>query len=172
MYVDREGLADPGRHPEHAELGLRLQAVPRFDLEGGHAPRSQLSSPAQGSLEELLVGRRPRRPYGGHDAPTGRGDLLVGGPVEPLSELTGPVAAEDDVRVAIDEAREQPLPTSPVDRPGQLLRLSRELPPGPHPADPVPPCRHRPVLDPAEAVVGHGRQVDPDPDPVPRRCRQ
>jgi hypothetical protein len=57
---------------------------------------------------QRLMSRRPRREHGGLDAAAGPRNLLIRDTAEPLLEFLDPIAAVDQVRVAIDQSRGDP----------------------------------------------------------------
>ena len=100
---------EPARDPQHFQFGLDVQAVARPDLDGADAFGQQRVEPGQRLGEELGFGARVGVADGREDAAAGAGDLLVRRARQPLFELTRAVAAENEVRVAIDERwRDQP----------------------------------------------------------------
>ena len=62
----------------------------------------------QGAGDELVLARRAGRLDGGDDAAAGAGDLLVARAFQAQLELVRPVAAKDEMGVAIDEPGRDP----------------------------------------------------------------
>ena len=71
--------------------------------------------------------------HGGDNSAAGAGDFLVGAPLEAHLEFPGPVAAPDQVRVAVDERRRDQA-ASEVD-PGRRAEGRRQVGPRSAPAD-------------------------------------
>jgi hypothetical protein len=88
----------PGEAHETLLVG-DAQAVAALDLEGRGALRVQLVDEAGEPVPKLVVGRRPGRGHGRADAA-----CFVAAPGHARGELVGPVAAEHEVRVGVDEA--------------------------------------------------------------------
>ena len=126
---------DRPRHPQHPELGLRVEPVARLDLDRRHPLGDQRVDPRQRAGEQLRLVRRPRRPHRRDDAAAGPRDLLVARALEPHLELARPVAAEDDVGVAVDQRRRHQPPAE----------VAHRAPAGPAaPRRPARPRRSRP----------------------------
>ena len=96
--------ADPARDAELLELRLLLQPVAGFDLDGGDTLGHQRGEALIGGGEERILARLARRLDGGEDAAAGPRDLLIGRALQSQFELMRPVAAIDEMGVAIDQA--------------------------------------------------------------------
>src|SRR5262249_56048150 len=94
-----------------------------------------------------LLARRARRGDRGTDSAAGAGDLLVSGAAEAQLELVRAVAAIDEMRVAIDEARGHPAA-------GEVVHLARDA------AGIAGQIRHRPEPGDAAVLDGECRALD------------
>ncbi|HRD29689.1 MAG TPA: hypothetical protein PLO65_15415 [Caulobacter sp.] len=191
VLVFRHGVQaeEAGHHPrvaveiagraQHLQLGLEVQAVAGLDLKGRDALGDEGRQPPAGGLDQPGLGRRARGRHGRADTAAGQGDLLVGRAVQPRLVLADAVAAEHQVRVAVDQARRDPAAVQP--RHAGRLDL-RQITPRADPQDPAVLHGDRRVLDRAigRAAGRHGRgaavgdeKVDPLHRPVlpsgPRR---
>ena len=145
----------------------RIEPVARLDLDGrATAPHQRVE--AQAALVEQFVVRCCRRPFdGGSDAPAGFRDLLVARAGAAHRMLVGARAAEDEMCVAVDEARRDPRAAKRDDflRPksGELGALAdaEDLAVG---------DRDGAIFDEPERIAGRfleGRDVAIDEQPVP-----
>jgi hypothetical protein len=120
--------AEPGRYPafgldrpQRRKLRLAVEAVAGLGLERRRARMEHpLAMPAHGLAEPVLAGF-PRRLDRGQDAAAGSVQLLVARSARAQLELTGAVAGEARVRVAVDEPGERAQAT-----PVELLDLARK----------------------------------------------
>jgi hypothetical protein len=135
---ERDVVGELRRDLAAAPLRLDVEAVARLDLDVGDAGPQRLGAAAGGERRELLGGGRAGR-LGRHADPAG----LVRRAGHPGGELVAAVAGEYEVRVAVDEARDDAA-AARVDAPvaGRARALDR---------------RHAPVLD-------HQRGVADDPE--------
>ena len=138
------GAAEAARHFEHPDLGVEVQPVPGLDLHGGRALAGHRLQAAQSAPEELLGRGGPGGPQGGHDPATGGGQFLVARSSETRLELAPPVAAEDQVRVAVDQGGRDP---APLERACLLRPMGRKFRFRPDPGDLAVPDRERPAVD-------------------------
>ena len=149
--------AQEGRHPsrpgdstELGELGVPVEAVAGFPLEGRGSVREHPAPMAlDKGLEGLLAGLSGRT-HRGQDAAAGSVELLVRGAARAQLEFRGPIAGEARVGMAVDEPRDD-RPPSPV----QVHDLRRqrgpvELAHGPDRDDPSSLAEHVGVLDDAD----------------------
>ena len=97
--------AEPARHRQAAPLIGLCQAIARLDLQRGHALGHQRQRTSAGRREQGLRTGRACRRHGRAYAATGTGDVFVARPTQQLLELLRTLAAIDQVRVAIDQAR-------------------------------------------------------------------
>ena len=102
--LDRQALAEFARHLQHLQLGLDIEPVARLDLDRRDALGQEIFEPPRGRGEKLLLARRARRLDRRQDAAARLGDLGIGDAVEPHLEFSRPIAAIDEMGVAIDEA--------------------------------------------------------------------
>ena len=105
----------------------------------------------QGAGDELVLARRAGRLDGGDDAAAGAGDLLVARAFQAQLELVRPVAAIDEMGVAIDEAGGDPAALAVdslarIPAGGQVLLRSGK-------GNPAILGSNGPVLDDPEAVI-------------------
>ena len=94
----------PGR-AQHAALGVEIEAVAGLDLDRRDAALHEARQPRPGSREQLVRAGRAGRGHRGLDAAAQARDLLVAGAVPARLELRQAVAGEDEVGMAVDEAR-------------------------------------------------------------------
>jgi len=95
--------ADAARDAQLLQLRLLLQPVSGLDLDGGDAFGHQCGEAPVGRGEERIFARLARRLDGGEDAAACPRDLLIGRALETELELMRPVAAIDEMGVAIDQ---------------------------------------------------------------------
>ena len=99
--------AEALHHAELLAFRCEIQAVPRFDFDGGAAVREERVEPGAGQRFELRFGASAHVPHRLEDAPPLGGDgLIVFAQRAPLV-VVQPRRPEDGVGVAVDEAREQ-----------------------------------------------------------------
>ena len=110
-FLDRYGqiLAELPRHLERAALGRQFQSIARFDLDGRDAFRHQALEPRRRRFVQRFLRRRASVAHGRLDAAARSRNLLIGCAAESLLELRDTIAAVDQVRVAVDQARRDPL---------------------------------------------------------------
>jgi hypothetical protein len=137
---ERRLRGDLGGQPQAARLVLDRQPVPALDLHGGRALPPHLGEQADQPVPQLGVGRPPGGGDGGADPAA-----VVAGTRHPGLELGRPVAGEDQVGMAVDEAGDH-RPAADVDAVVGLGCVRR----GPDPDD-------GPVLD-DEGGVRHDAQ--------------
>ncbi len=104
-HLDRAFAAELAGDAEHPELGFEVQAIAGLDLDGGDAFGDQAVEPLQRRTEKRRLAGCARGAHGGKDAATGRGDVFVAGPRHALLELIRAIAGEDQMGVAVDQAR-------------------------------------------------------------------
>ncbi len=126
-----------------------------LDLDRGDALGHQRRHALGGAGDQLVLaggaGRLDRR----DDTAARLGDLLVGGALEPQLELVRPVAAIDDMGVAVDQPRCHPAPLEVDARLSGTGILARA-----HPGDLVAADPDRRILDRAIGfLAGHGRGI-------------
>ena len=83
----------------------KIEPVAGFDLDGRAALGDQTVEAGQALRHEVVLARRAGRLHGREDAAARAGDFLVAGALEAQLELVRPVAAEDEVGMAIHQAR-------------------------------------------------------------------
>src|SRR5205085_6011383 len=166
---DADGLAFPKRFrgAEHLQLGLDVEPVAGFDLQCGDAAPDQRPQPRPRGFDQFLKAGRAGGLHRGGDAAARPRDLFIARAFQPLLEFAGTIAAEDEMGVAVDQARRNPGAVQRLD----ALRLEAgELGP---PADADDP----PVLDADCAIFDraerarhgriHGGEVAVDEQAVP-----
>lgn len=118
------GIAQPGDDAEHLLFRALVQAVARLDLERRGAATHGEGEAALGQREQLHVGGLARGRHGRADAAAAGRDLLVALALDAALELVDAIAAEDEVRVRINEARRDHAPAGIdlVDFPARQLR--------------------------------------------------
>jgi hypothetical protein len=137
---DRHALQAPGG-AKHLGLVCGIEAVARFDLEGGHALAAEGIDPALRARHQIVFRGGAGLGHGRADAAAGACDLLIACPLQPELELARPVAGIDEMGMAIDQARRQPGAGQIMDMAGELFRRSRQV---------------RPRTDPGDAPFGGG----------------
>ena len=122
--VEREqGRNDPHRFafaqlpcdPEQPQLAGGVESIAGLDLDGRAAAGHQRVEAEPALIEEIGVGRSLGFGYGRGDSAAGPGDLLVARAGAAHRMLVGAVAGEDQMGVAIDQARGDPGPAERVD---------------------------------------------------------
>ena len=170
-HVEGELAAEASCHPQHLQLALGGKPVARFDLDRGDPFRHQVVETVACRLKECLLGGGACLGDRRADAAAPTRDLLVGRSLEAKLEFLGPVAREDDVRMAVDEARRHPAPAG-VDhlareRFGPIGQLGARTDVGDAPLR----SRDRAVADGAIGLAARLERGKPkiDPDAVPHR---
>ena len=112
----------------------------------------------------VVLARRARRLDGGDDAAAGAGDLLVARALQAQLELVRPVAAIDEMRVAVDEPGGDPAALAVdslarIPAGGQVRRRAGK-------GDPAVLGSDGAVLDDPEAVILKRSKASIEPDPV------
>ncbi len=96
-------------NPQHFTFVCEIQPVAGLDLQGGDPFAQQTSQPLPGQRQQLLFAAFPGGAHGRVNTAAVGANGLVGDAVEALLPLLRPAAAEDQVRVAINQPRrEQP----------------------------------------------------------------
>ena len=101
-------LAELSGDLQQPELALGIEAVARLDLDRRAAAGHQRVQAAAALVEQLLVGCGGGALDRRGDAAAGLGDLLVGRAGAAHRMLVGARAAEDEMGVAVDQARRHP----------------------------------------------------------------
>ncbi len=165
-HAHREHPADRPRDAQHLRLGVALEPVARLDLQRRHALGQEALDARRARRQQIGLGRGARRPYGRGDAAAAPRDLLVRRAVLPLLELVAAIAGVDDVRVAVDQPRQQPAAAAVVrDR---RRRAGRDVAAPAQPRNAAVPDADRAIADLAVArrIGRERRQVDVDPQRV------
>lgn len=106
MRAEERDLArDLGGEPREPRFAVDREVVARLDLERRRALRVQLGGQPAESGTQFVVARSPCRGDRATDAARG-----IRHPGHPCLELVGPVAAEHEVRMAVDEPRHDGAP--------------------------------------------------------------
>ena len=113
VELRRNGMgAEPRRDPVRAadgpqrgELAVAIESVARLPLEGRRAVAAHPAAVTLDRFTQALLAGRARRADGREDAAAGRVQLFVARAARAKRELLDAVAAERDVRVAVDEPR-------------------------------------------------------------------
>ena len=106
--IDAAHRSEPPRRPQHARLGLAVEAVARFDFNRCRAFGEQPVEPRQRCRNQLVLVRGARRPHGREDAASGTRDIFVRCAGKPQLEFMRAVSRVDEMRVAIDKAGRNP----------------------------------------------------------------
>src|SRR5271166_4328134 len=118
LMVPKASGARPRRRWQEAEPTFACPSRRKsagFDFDRPDALGEQGVQPPQRRSDELVFARRAGRAHGRKDSSALTGDLFIRGAREPELEFARPVAAVDEVGVAIDERRRDPS-TFAVDR--------------------------------------------------------
>ena len=142
-------FAEPASHPQHLELGVEVQAVTGLDLDGCHALASKRLQPGQRVGVQLVLAGRAGGRHGGQDAAAFSRYFFVADAAKPPLVFLGPLAAEDEVRMTVDEGGRHPAPGQ-----GACFRRcpGREFRRGADPVDDAVANRDCAVVD--RAVIG------------------
>ncbi len=107
---DADGLifAEFCGDPEQPQLARRIEAVAGLDLDGRAAAAHQRMKAPAALLDQFIVGRRRGVLDRGSDSATGGRNLLIGCAGATHRVLVGAGAAEDEMGVAVDQARRDP----------------------------------------------------------------
>ena len=103
-------LAEPAGDSQHLEFGIQVESVAGLDFDGCHALAGQHVQPGQRIGVQLFLAGRPGRIDGGEDTAAFRRDVYITRTAQTSLVLTGPLAAEDEVRMAVDEGGGHPAP--------------------------------------------------------------
>ena len=125
-YRDRCCIAELPCNGEHLELGFDVQAVAGLDLDRRDAFGGERLNPGQGGRVELVRRSGPRGVDRREDAAAGSRDVLVARAFQAPLELTGTIAGEYEVRVAVDECRCYPAAAERAYVAGSIVREIRE----------------------------------------------
>jgi hypothetical protein len=139
LRTDRPG------DPQHLQLARAVEPVAGLDLQRGDALGDQRVDPGQRRGQQRLLVRRARGADARKDAAAFPGDLLVACAFQPHLELARPVAAEDDVAVAVDQPRRDHPPSEVAARRAREGR--RQIPRRPDPGDSIAVDRQSALLD-------------------------
>ena len=101
--LDRLLSVQPADDPQLTQLGLAVEAVAALGLRGGHAEAQHLIQRRAGLVAELVLGGGAGGAHGGEDAAAAREDFEIAHAVELQAQLVLPPAAENQVRVRVDQ---------------------------------------------------------------------
>jgi hypothetical protein len=153
--IDRMLPAERAGDAQHFALGLDIEAIARFDLDGGDAFGEQACEPGRRPFQQLLFSRGAGGADRREDAAARLGNLGIGNAIEALLEFLGAVAAVDNVGMAVDQARGEEAPAAIDGLTGRCV-LARS-----GPSDATAFHQNGAVLDQAiRPSVGHGRQLE------------
>src|SRR5690606_28129466 len=150
--------AEAAGDAHHLQLAFGVEAVAGLDLDGGDAGGLEPGEAGQGEGVEVILRGGAGGGDGRDDAAAGAGDVLIGGAAEPLFELAGAVAAEDEMGVAVDQAGGDPAAVEAV---GFHRLVHRQVGAGAGPDDAAIGDQQGPVVDGAVglAALGHGGEA-------------
>ena len=114
-HAHRFALAELVRELEQPQFALRVEAVSGLHFDGRAAAAHQRVEAGAALLEQLVVGGGFGLGDGRGDSAARFGDLLVARAGAAHGMLVGAVAAEDQVRVAVDQARSDPCAAERID---------------------------------------------------------
>ncbi|MCY1522078.1 hypothetical protein D9M68_569230 [compost metagenome] len=103
-----QGLPQPPGHPQHFALVRQVQPVTRLHFQRGHAVAKQVQGSFARAGVKLVFRRGARSAHRAGDAAALRRDRGVVHALQPLLELQAAVAAEHQVRVAVDKPGRDP----------------------------------------------------------------
>ena len=106
--------ADAAGDPQHLQFAVLIQSIARLDLDRGDARGLEPLQPVHGGGVQFVLRRRARGLDRSDDPAAGAGDILIGGPAQPLFEFARAVAAEDQMRVTVDQSRREPASAQPL----------------------------------------------------------
>ena len=136
-HIDWHVFGDGGRHFQHAELGLDVQPVAGFHLDGCRTGSEHALSTLHGIIEKRRGVGGASRLDGALDAASRCHDFLVTLASQAAGELVGAVAAKHEVGVAVDEPRDDG-PTGAIEF-RKVPELAQQVGFGPHPGNSVRP---------------------------------
>jgi len=137
-------------------LGLRgrIEAIARLDLDRGDAFGCKRSKARHALLREVGLARGARCTHGRCNAAALARDVGVGGAVEAALELVRAIAGVNEMRVAIDETRQQPIAGARQDR--RCLDVGSKVAARPDPCDAIARHADRGVADRAVPSLHRG----------------
>src|SRR4051812_27139659 len=91
--------------PKQLELRFLIHAIPTLAFDGGHAEGKHLFQEAAGAAQQIGFSRTASEPHRGENPAAVSGDLQIGPALNPLHELVGSPAGEREMRVAVDQPR-------------------------------------------------------------------
>ena len=101
-------MAQGTGNAQHAPLGGEVEAVAGLDLDRGDAAGLEAGEPPPRRCQQLVLAGSAGGGDGGPDPATPSRDLGVGDALQAQLELVRPVAAEDEMGVAVDQPRRHP----------------------------------------------------------------
>jgi len=166
---DADGLAGGQRlgATEQPKLAFEVQPVAGLDLDRRHPALHQRIETHRGGSQKLRLGRFAGALHSRGDPAARFGDFLIAGAGAAHRMLVGAVAAEDKVRVAVDQAGRHPRASERKDFAGAI---AGKIGPGPHPDDPAVLDSDGAVFDYPERIAGrrlHGRDMAIGEETVP-----
>ncbi len=169
--MHRELAPEAAGDAQHLELVLAGQAIAGLDLDGGDPLGHQPRETATGGVEQLRLRSRPRRCHRRAYTAAGARNFLIARSLQAPLELAGAVAAEDDMGMAIDQARRDPEPGTIDHLGGEGLGPVRQGRARADEGDPPILAGKGAVADGAVSLAArcHGRELRVDPEPVPFR---
>ena len=169
-HVEVGAGSDPPGDPQHAALAVQIEPIARLDLHGGDPASLQRREPPLGRGHKFRLAGRPGSGDGGADAAAAPGDLLVRDALKPEFEFGGAVAAEHQVRVAVDQTRRDPGAMELDDLARIVVGQGGH---GAEPGDAAALNRQRTVPDRPIGLAcrTHGGKVRADEQPIPTHFR-
>ena len=101
-------FGEAARGAERFALGVEVEPIAGFDFDCADALGDKSVQSLERRSDELVFARGAGRPDGGKNAAAFAGDLFIGCAGEPELEFVRPVAAVDEVGVAIDQSGRNP----------------------------------------------------------------
>ena len=101
-------FGEPARDAERFALGGKVEPIAGFDFDRAYALGDKSVQPPERRSDELVFARGAGRADSGKNAAAFAGDLFISGAGEPELEFVRPIAAIDEVGVAIDQGGRDP----------------------------------------------------------------
>ena len=105
---DRTDFREAAHNAERLSLGLDVKPISGFDFNRRHPLGDEGVEAPQRRADEILLARLARGPNARENASAAAGDLFIGCAREPHLEFPRPIAAVDEVGVAVDQAGGDP----------------------------------------------------------------
>ncbi len=148
------------RRAQHLQFVVGRQPITRFDLDRRDALGDQRVEAGQRACDQFGLARAARRAHRRDNAATRAGDLFIASARKPHRPLVRAVAAMNQMRVAVDQARGDEAAAAIMDG----SRRRRGAAGGSGIDDPAVLRGHHAIVDQAETIVGHRRDSGVRPE--------